>query len=158
MVAGPGFEQSVILLQILAIGYGANALGGPASQTGAGIGRPEFDMRSTVLLCVLSPVLGIILVRQFGAAGAAAGTTLALIVASAYLLFTFHRNYVRMSLKGMFPAIHLRPALAGMIAVCAVVAFHHAFPLRICWGNPGISYLRDWLWISLSLLRFMLSS
>src|SRR5262249_52636734 len=53
---GAGFENSVILVQILAVGYGANVLGGPASQTGAGIGRPEFDMRSTVLLSVLNPI------------------------------------------------------------------------------------------------------
>src|SRR6185503_8029093 len=45
---GHGFESSVILVQILAIGYGANVLGGAASQTAAGVGRPEFDMRSTV--------------------------------------------------------------------------------------------------------------
>src|SRR5207245_2960547 len=35
---GNGFQKSVVLVQILAIGYGANILGGAASQTGAGIG------------------------------------------------------------------------------------------------------------------------
>ena len=36
---GPSFESSVILVQILAIGYGVNVMGGAASQTGAGSGQ-----------------------------------------------------------------------------------------------------------------------
>jgi O-antigen/teichoic acid export membrane protein len=63
---GKGFEQSVILIQILAIGYGVNVMAGPASQTGAGIGRPEFDMRSTILLSILNPILSLVLVFEFG--------------------------------------------------------------------------------------------
>jgi O-antigen/teichoic acid export membrane protein len=125
---GRGFEQSVILIQILAIGYGANVLGGAASQTGAGVGRPEFDMRSTVLLSVLSPILGLFLVQRFGAAGAAAGTSFALIAAAAYLLFAFHHNYVETSVAGTFREIHLRPLTAGILASAAVVGFHHALP------------------------------
>ena len=59
---GSGFQNSVVLVQILAIGYGANILGGAASQTGAGVGRPEFDMRSTFLLTILTPIFGFSLV------------------------------------------------------------------------------------------------
>jgi O-antigen/teichoic acid export membrane protein len=132
---GAGVEQSVVLVQILVIGYGANVLVGAASQTGAGVGRPEFDMRSTILLMVLTPVLGILLVQEFGAAGVAAGTTLALIIAAIYLLVAFHRNYLETSVVNMVREFHVRPFAAGLLAFLAVSLFHRAF--------PGVDALRD---------------
>lgn len=124
---GAGVEQSVVLVQILVIGYGANVLAGAASQTGAGVGRPEFDMRSTILLTVLSPVLGIALVQKFDAAGVAAGTSLALIIAALYLLIAFHHDYLETSVWGMVRETHVRPFVAALLAVLAVLVFHRAF-------------------------------
>lgn len=125
---GDGFEQSVILVQLLAIGYGANVLVGAASQTGAGVGRPEFDMRSTVLLSTLSPILGLLLVQRFGAPGAAAGTALALAAAAGYLLVAFHRNYLHTSVLATLREIHARPIVSGVLAVLAVRAAERAVP------------------------------
>jgi O-antigen/teichoic acid export membrane protein len=125
---GSGFEQSVILIQILAVGYGINVLGGAASQMGAGIGRPEFDMRSTVVLSVLNPILSIILVQRFGAPGAAAGTTLAMVVAAAYLIVTFHRNYVEQPVWQFIRTVHIRPMVSGFLATLAVLRLHTALP------------------------------
>ena len=124
---GNGVEQSVVLVQILIIGYGANALAGAASQTGAGVGRPEFDMRSTILLMVLSPLLGIGLVQEFGAAGVAAGTSLALIIAAVYLLVAFHHEYLEASVASLVRETHARPLAAGLLAVLAVLGFHRIF-------------------------------
>jgi len=120
--------RSVMILQILAIGYGANVLGGAASQIGAGVGRPEFDMKSTILLTILSPVLGIALVQQFGAPGAAAGTAIALMVSAVYLLVMFHRQYVETPVEGMFRDIHIRPVISGLVAIAAVTGLHQVFP------------------------------
>jgi O-antigen/teichoic acid export membrane protein len=125
---GEGFESAVILVQILAIGYGANILGGAASQTGAGIGRPEFDMRGTALLVVLNPVLSLILTKHFNAAGAAAGSSLSLIAAAAYLVYTFHRNYAGTSVWETFRGIYARPAIAAVVAGMAVLGFHSLTP------------------------------
>ena len=125
---GRSFEQSILLIQILAIGYGVNVMGGAASQTGAGIGRPEFDMRSTMLLSVLNPILSLFLVREFDAPGAAAGTTLALVAAALYLLTTFHRNYVGDSVWRFLRDIHVRPIVSGILATLAVLGFHRAIP------------------------------
>jgi O-antigen/teichoic acid export membrane protein len=136
---GNGFENSVLLVQILAIGYGANVLGGPASQTGAGVGRPEFDMRSTVLLAVLNPIFSIFLVRKFGAAGAAAGNSLAFTIATIYLLITFHRNYLASSVRRIFQDVYLRPITAGVFANLAVLGFHQLTPQIVSWEN--IRYL-----------------
>jgi O-antigen/teichoic acid export membrane protein len=136
---GNGFGNSVILVQILAIGYGANVLGGAASQTGAGVGRPEFDMRSTVLLSVLNPILSIFLVQQFGAPGAAAGTSLAFVIATVYLLLTFHRNYIENSVRTILQDVYLRPIAAGVFANLAVQAFHQVVPQIGAWET--IRYL-----------------
>jgi O-antigen/teichoic acid export membrane protein len=125
---GPGVEQSVILVQILVIGYGANVIAGPASQTGAGVGRPEFDMRSTILLIVLTPVFGVLLVRELGAAGVAVGATLALISAAFYLLVTFHRNYLEIPVSAVLWGIHARPLAAGLLAAMSVYAFQRLVP------------------------------
>jgi len=119
--------RSVMILQILAIGYGANVLGGAASQIGAGVGRPEFDMQSTILLTVLSPILGIALVQRFGAPGAAAGTAVALIISATYLLIMFHRKYVETPVEGMFRDIHIRPVVSGLVAIFAATGLHRLF-------------------------------
>src|SRR5262245_34597048 len=125
---GPGFESSVVLIQILAIGYGVNVMGGAASQTGAGVGRPEFDMKSTVLLAVANPILSLLLVQRFGAAGAAAGTSIAMVVAAIYLIVTFHNQYLENSVWKIFREVHLRPLVAGALANFAVLGFHQLFP------------------------------
>src|SRR5262249_53014913 len=125
---GPGFEQSVILIQVLAIGYGANVMSGAASQTGAGIGKPEFDMKSTILLIVVNPILSLALVQKFGPSGAALGTALSLITAACYLLWIFHRDYLANSAWTVMRDIHLRPILSGALAALALVGFHELAP------------------------------
>jgi len=121
---GNGHDSLVLLVQVLAIGYGANILGGAASQTGAGVGRPEFDMRSALALAILSPILAISLVLRFGVAGVGVGTSLALIIAAGYLLVTFHRNYVETPFGSTFREIYARPIVAGILANLAVSGFH----------------------------------
>lgn len=132
---GAGVEQSVILVQFLVIGYGANVLAGAASQTGAGIGRPEFDMRGTILLTILTPILSLSLVGKFGAAGVAMGTSMALTISAVYLLVTFHRNYLETSVVSMVRDTYVRPLAAALLAVFSVLLLHHAF--------PGVEALRE---------------
>jgi O-antigen/teichoic acid export membrane protein len=121
---GNDHDSLILLVQILAIGYGANILGGAASQTGAGVGRPEFDMRSALALAVLSPILAISLVPRFGVTGVGVATSLALIIAAGYLLVTFHRNYVETPFGSTFREIYARPIVAGILANLAVSGFH----------------------------------
>jgi O-antigen/teichoic acid export membrane protein len=125
---GSHFAESVVLIQILAIGYGVNVMGGAASQTGAGVGRPEFDMKSTVLLAIVNPILSLFLVQRFGAAGAAAGTSIAMVMAAVYLLVKFHSQYLESSVWTIFWGVQLRPLIAGALANIAVLGFHQIFP------------------------------
>jgi O-antigen/teichoic acid export membrane protein len=129
-------EQLVILVQILAVGYGVNILGGAASQTGAGIGRPEFDMRSAIVLALLSPALAAALVFRFNVLGVAVGTSLALIIAAIYLLATFHRNYVETPLWTTLREIYLRPLVACIVASLAVGGFHRLLSPMLLGDDP----------------------
>jgi O-antigen/teichoic acid export membrane protein len=121
---GSGHDSLVLLIQVLAIGYGANILGGAASQTGAGVGRPEFDMRSALLLAILSPIFALSLVQRYNVTGVVIGTSLALILAAVYLFATFHRSYVRTPVWSTFRDIYARPMVAGTLANFAVSGFH----------------------------------
>lgn len=132
---GSGFDQSVLLVQILAIGYAANILGGAASQTGAGIGRPDFDMKGTIILIVLNPILSLVLASRFGAAGAAAGTSIALAVAAIYLVLLFQRSYVQRSIFEWVNETLLRTVLSGVLASLAVLAMHNLVPAVVEYGE-----------------------
>ena len=90
-------------------------------------------MRSTVLLSLLNPILSILLIRRFGAAGTAAGAFLAFVMATVYLLVTFHRNYVKDSVRAIFLDVYLRPIVAGLFANLAVLGFHGLAPQLVSW-------------------------
>jgi O-antigen/teichoic acid export membrane protein len=103
-------------------------MSGAASQTGAGIGRPEFDMKATLLLIVVNPLLSLALVQRYGSAGAAAGTTMSLIIAAVYLLWIFHRDYLANSALTAVRNVHLRPILSATLAAFAIAGFHRLAP------------------------------
>jgi hypothetical protein len=71
------------------------------------VGRPEFDMRSTNPAHASDSILGVFLVQEFGVAGVAAGTSIALVIAAIYLLASFHRNYLETSVIEMVRDVHL---------------------------------------------------
>jgi O-antigen/teichoic acid export membrane protein len=127
---GPGFEQSVVLVQVLAIGYGVNAISESATQTGSGIGRPDIDMRGAILLTILNPLLSIALILELGTpAGAALGTSIALVSSASYVVWTFHSVYVGRSVFALLRDVHLRPWLAAASGVGLVFLFHAVLPV-----------------------------
>jgi peptidoglycan biosynthesis protein MviN/MurJ (putative lipid II flippase) len=105
-----------------------NAMSEAASQTGSGVGRPDFDMRGAILLIVLNPVLSLLLVQQYGPPGAALGTTLALISSACYVLWSFHRHWVGSSVGALLRDIHLRPWLGALLAAAAVWGLERTVP------------------------------
>ncbi len=151
----PGYGHLAILVQlvqILAIGYGVNILGGAASQTGAGIGRPEFDMRSAIILAILSPLLSMALIFRFQVPGVAAGTTLALVIGVIYLLWAFHRNYMETSVWSTVREIYARPLIAGILADLAVIGFHRILPVVVQLEDAHL------VWMGYDLQRLLIFS
>jgi hypothetical protein len=84
-------------------------------------------------LTLLTPIFGFALVRKFGAAGAAAGTSLAFLLATGYLLLVFHRNYVENSVRTVLEEVYLRPIGSGVFAGLAVIGIHRMVPLLMAW-------------------------
>ena len=77
-------------------------------------------MRSTVLMAALNPILSILLVQRFCAPGAAAGTSLAFVISTIYLLLVFQRNYVLTSFRSILLEVYL-------------VVFHRFTPQLVSW-------------------------
>jgi putative polysaccharide biosynthesis protein len=99
-----------------------------------------------VLLTILTPVLGITLVQKFGAAGAAAGTAIAFLVATGYLLLAFHRNYVEDSVRTVLSSIYVRPLTAGIFAAVSVKVLHGLMPQIVAWES-----VRHWIPLKMAL-------
>ena len=76
--------------------------------------------------------------REYGAPGAAAGTSIALLVAAAYLVFLFHRDYLGDSAAKLIRDVHLRPWVAGLSATAVIWAFHGAVPAVVELGQPRL--------------------
>jgi peptidoglycan biosynthesis protein MviN/MurJ (putative lipid II flippase) len=79
-------------------------------------------------LSIMNPILSFVLVRRFGAPGAAAGTTIALLTAAVYLLFIFHRNYLGTSPWRVIASVYIRPIVSAGLAFAALLGLHHLAP------------------------------
>jgi O-antigen/teichoic acid export membrane protein len=116
---GPGFEGSAIIVRILAVGYGVNAMSAVAGQTGSGFGRPDFEMRGAILLTVVNPVLSILLIQALGVSGVALGTSLALGAGALYVVGVFHASQAGGSAGAFLRQVYMRPMIAALAgAVC----------------------------------------
>lgn len=80
-------------IQILAVGYYANLVSGMAYTVAVGIGKPELEMRRSLLVTVLNLLLSASLIPLVGFAGAPLGTTVALIAGTLYLAGRFHAEF-----------------------------------------------------------------
>jgi O-antigen/teichoic acid export membrane protein len=82
-------------IQVLAVGYYANLLSGMAYTVAVGIGKPELEMRRSLLVTVLNLVLSACLIPLIGFVGAPLGTTVALIAGTIYLIGRFHAEFAQ---------------------------------------------------------------
>lgn len=132
---GPGYEQAVPVLRILAVA-GLCAMSVETTATFAlGLGRPDLLVRQAVTKLVLNLVGSIVLLQAVGFLGAALGTLLASAVAMVYLLVLFHRavdgclaRFARRVFGPLLPA-----AAAGAAGVVAAIALAS----RLVGADPG---------------------
>ncbi len=88
---GPGFERSVFVLRVLAVGYFLNLVSGTASTIALGMGRPDLEMRYGIVMALMNLCLSIVLIRTVGVYGAALGSAVSLGLCSFYFMVLFHR-------------------------------------------------------------------
>ncbi len=89
---GEGFDISSVTLQILVLGYFANIATFPGSQVATGLGKPDYVMKSSIIATVLNLILSVLLIIKTGYLGAAIGTSIAMIIAAGYFIFTLHKH------------------------------------------------------------------
>ncbi|MFA5162292.1 MAG: polysaccharide biosynthesis C-terminal domain-containing protein [Elusimicrobiales bacterium] len=119
---GPGYDQSAIIIRILAVGWAAAVISGVRSVVLQAIAKPGIEMRAGIVAAVLNIPLSVFFIKQFGFAGVALGTSLALIVSA---LYGFSRLNAALHLQNGFyvktriPQVIIGCICAGMIALAS---------------------------------------
>lgn len=103
---GSDLPEARQAVQVLAVGYYANLVSGMAYTVAVGIGKPELEMRRSLLVTILNLLLSASLIPLIGFAGAPLGTSVALIVGTLYLVGRFHAEFGQ-------PLAALVPVLRG---------------------------------------------
>ena len=101
---GPGFETSIVTLQILIFPYLINILMTPAMLSIQAIGFPKYAMRLMFIRGLLNLILGYIFILLFGYIGLIVAHAIAVIISAMYMEIIFHR-IIRASMKKTFLAI-----------------------------------------------------
>lgn len=112
---GPGYEAAATVTRLMCLGYLAAIIAAPVSPLVQGIGWPQCQRNAETLSLVLNVTLSLALVRRYGFLGAPVGTAIALSVASAYYLWSFHR-FMKRPLVSFLARAYLAPALCAILS------------------------------------------
>src|SRR5207302_56176 len=92
---GVDAPEARLAVWVLALGYYLNLVSGMANSVAVGIGKPELEMRRSLLAGSANLLLSAALIPLVGFAGAPLGTTLALGGGSWYLIRAFNAEFGR---------------------------------------------------------------
>ena len=112
---GEGYERSIAVMQVLAIGHGVHLLTGMGTMVVKGMGKPEYETRYTALTLVLNLVLGIALIGWLGFTGVLIATPIALVIGSGYFFWLFHR-LLKIPLAEFLRRVYGPPLQGGLLA------------------------------------------
>jgi O-antigen/teichoic acid export membrane protein len=126
-----GYTESALALQVLSVGYVFVLLVSMGRLIARGMGIPQYEMRSSVIVVVLNIGLSIILIIKLGFIGALLGTTLSGIIGSSYFFYSFNRRIkesVFSILKKVFASPFLFCLVSLGISMLAGYIFNQLFP------------------------------
>lgn len=89
---GGGYEKSVLIIQVLGIGWLCAVLAGVRGAIVQAIAKPEMEMKAGLVAAILNLPLSIIFIIKFGFIGVAFGTSIALLISALYGFVTLHRE------------------------------------------------------------------
>jgi O-antigen/teichoic acid export membrane protein len=125
---GPGFEQSVPTLYILAAMSIVLVAQGPLGSVLLGTGRHRIVAVVSMADAVLNLGLSLILVRPLGMLGVAAGTAIPVLVLNVFIILPLACRTVGIGVLGFVRTV-IRPSLAGSVpAVAVCLALRSAMP------------------------------
>ncbi len=120
---GRGYERSVLVIQLLAVGHLVHLLTGVGTTIAKGMGRPECETRYSILLLAMNTLLGIILIIKLGFWGVLIATSISLVLSSLYFMVDFHR-LLGLPLGRFLKETYLQPAIACLVAGVPLLAFN----------------------------------
>ena len=115
-MSGPGYEKSALAIQILTIGYSFFLVNSVGRLMARGMGVPQFEMISALIILGLNISLSIILIILFGFIGALIGTCMSSIIGSLFFMIRFHKH-IKRTIMSFLKDVCLKPFLACIIAV-----------------------------------------
>ena len=111
-----GYEKSALAIKILTIGYSFFLINGVSRLMARGMGVPQFEMVSALIILGLNIVLSIVFIILFGFVGALIGTSMSSVVGSMFFMSRFHRH-IKRPIIYFINDVYLKPFFACAIAV-----------------------------------------
>jgi O-antigen/teichoic acid export membrane protein/GT2 family glycosyltransferase len=150
---GPGFEVSIYILRILAIGQLINMIfSAPGNSITPNIGIPKYQMHEGLINLGLNLVISYILIKNYGIIGAAVGNTISISLSSIYIFYVSSRHFK----KNMFEFLRIqygKPFLVSAIGAGLLFGLFYASSLSypVTGRVSGIIYL-----VTISTLYFLI--
>ncbi|MFQ5686140.1 MAG: oligosaccharide flippase family protein [Candidatus Scalindua sp.] len=113
-----GYQKSALAIQILTIGYSFVLVNSIGRLIARGMGVPQFEMVSALIILGLNIFLSITLIILFGFVGALIGTSVSAVIGSLYFMNRFHKHIERTT-ASFLSGMYLKPVLACIIAILA---------------------------------------
>ncbi len=127
---GAGYEMTIYLLRILAIGQLVNLLvSAPGNSIIPNLGVPKYLMYEGIISLAVNLVLSFVLIKYYGIVGAAIGTTAATLIASTYIYITSASYFKENPLKFLFRS-YFKPLLIAL-TLCIIVYTIYYFALPV---------------------------
>jgi O-antigen/teichoic acid export membrane protein len=161
---GPGFEQSVLILQLLAYVVVLRAWMAMPSTVLKGTNRHKFVARASVVCAVANVLLSIVFVKMFGLVGVALGTVIPVSVLAWAVIFPTTCHAVGLSTWEGYRQVVWPAVWPAFIVMATLVVTRHMVPLRLTavFGHllvGGLEYIviflvlgldreeRQWFWM-----------
>lgn len=156
---GEGYDLSVRVLRILVIGQLVNmTISAPGNSIIPNMGIPKFQMREGLIYLSINVVLSFLLIKYYGIIGAALGSVLSTVIASAYIFHSSTEFFSVNRFKLLYEK-YLKPLLAGILCIIPVFILYvlsdkYIYPFQ---GRfSGLIYLSVLCLMFLLLYIFML--
>lgn len=147
-----GYTESALAVQVLSLGYVFVLLVSMGRLIARGMGIPQYEMRSSVIIVVLNISLSIILILKLGFTGALLGTTLAGIIGSSYFFYSFNRR-IKESAFSMLAKVFASPFLFCLVSLVISMLAGRLFNMLL--PNPPTSRVDALVHIGMKGLVFL---
>ena len=114
-MGGPGYEKSALAIQILTIGYTFVLVNSIGRLMARGMGVPQFEMVSALIILGLNILLSVVLIILFGFNGALIGSSVSAVIGSLYFMNRFHRH-IKRTITSFLRDVYLKPIIACIFA------------------------------------------